>query len=94
LGAAGCRGCCTSLLYVRPGSGEREPADDAVHGVQDEPSAGACHAISLYGFHVRGPHEPDPAEREAELRRAVESMNPPRFYTLSPDGSLIERDGL
>jgi hypothetical protein len=59
-----------------------------------EPDEVDADAIGLYGFHVRGPHEPDPAEREAELRRAVEAMNPPRFYTLSPDGSLIERDGL
>ncbi|WP_406353898.1 hypothetical protein OHB56_15530 [Streptomyces sp. NBC_01635] len=50
-------------------------------------------AIELYGFHVRDPHGPAPAEQEAELRRAVEAMAPPRFSTLSPDGSLIERDG-
>ncbi|MFF7074194.1 DUF6928 family protein [Streptomyces pseudovenezuelae] len=51
-------------------------------------------AIELYGFHVRDLHGPDPAEQEAELRRAAEALEPPRFYTLSPDGSLIERDGL
>ncbi|WP_306190328.1 MULTISPECIES: hypothetical protein [unclassified Streptomyces] len=50
--------------------------------------------IRLHGFHVRDPREPDRAEQEAELRRAVETMDPPRLYTLGPDGSLIERDGL
>ncbi len=51
-------------------------------------------AIALYGFHVRDPHGPDPAQQEAALRRAVEAMPPPRVYTLGPDGSFIERDGL
>ncbi|WP_329228932.1 DUF6928 family protein [Streptomyces canus] len=51
-------------------------------------------AIDLYGFHVRDSHGPDPAEQEAERRRAVEALEPPRFYTLNSDGSLIERDGL
>lgn len=51
-------------------------------------------AIELYGFHVRDPYGPGPAEQEAKLRRAVEDTDPPRFYTLSPDGSLVERDGL
>ncbi|MBD0844760.1 hypothetical protein ICC28_39705 [Streptomyces sp. TRM68416] len=52
-------------------------------------------AIELYGFNVRDLHGPDPAEQEAEPRSAAEAMDPPRFYTLSPDdGSLIERDGL
>ncbi|MGW1798199.1 DUF6928 family protein [Streptomyces sp. NPDC001984] len=50
--------------------------------------------IELHGFHVGDPHGPDPAEQEAELRRAVEAMGPPRFYSLGPDGSLVERDGL
>ncbi|MGW9028397.1 DUF6928 family protein [Streptomyces sp. NPDC055722] len=51
-------------------------------------------AIKLHGFHVRDPHGPDRAEQEAALQRAVEAMQPPRVYTLGPDGSLIERDGL
>ncbi|MFE2582419.1 DUF6928 family protein [Streptomyces sp. NPDC059378] len=51
-------------------------------------------AIELYGFHVRDPHGPDRAEQEAALRRAVAAMQPPRVYTLGPDGSLIERDSL
>lgn len=51
-------------------------------------------AIRLHGFRMRDPNGPDPAEKEAELRRAVEAMGPPRIYTLGPDGSLIERDGL
>lgn len=59
-----------------------------------EPDDVDADAIELYGFHVREPHGPDPAEQQAELRRAVESMDPPRCYTPSPDGSLIEREGL
>ncbi|WP_326576853.1 hypothetical protein OIE69_29015 [Actinacidiphila glaucinigra] len=59
-----------------------------------EPDDVDANALKLYGFHVRNPQGPDPAEQEAELRRAVEAMPPPRFYTLSPDGSLIEREGL
>lgn len=59
-----------------------------------EPDDVDADAIELYGFHVREPHRPDPAEQEAELRRAVEAIDPPRFHTLGPDGSLIERDGL
>ncbi|WP_391652661.1 DUF6928 family protein [Streptomyces tamarix] len=51
-------------------------------------------AIALYGFHVRDPHGPDPAEQEVVLRRAAEAMPPPRVYTLGPDSSSIERDGL
>ncbi|CCK29982.1 hypothetical protein BN159_5603 [Streptomyces davaonensis JCM 4913] len=51
-------------------------------------------AIKLHGFRVRDPYGPDPAEQEAALRRAVEAMGPPRVYTLGPDGSLTERDGL
>lgn len=59
-----------------------------------EPDDVDADAIRLYGFHVRDPYAPDPAEREAELRRAVEAMPPPRFYSLGPDGSLVERDSL
>ncbi|MGW1585852.1 DUF6928 family protein [Streptomyces sp. NPDC002386] len=50
--------------------------------------------IHLHGFRVRDPHGPDPAEQQAALQRAMEAMGPPRFFTMSPDGSLIERDGL
>jgi len=59
-----------------------------------EPDDVDADAIMLHGFHVRDSQGPDPAEQEAELRRAVQAMNPPRFYSLSPDDSLIERDGL
>ncbi|MFE6359856.1 DUF6928 family protein [Streptomyces sp. NPDC057806] len=59
-----------------------------------EPDDVDADAIELFGFHVRDPRRPDPAEQEAELRRVVEAMDPPRFYALSPDGSLVERDGL
>ncbi|MGQ4383293.1 DUF6928 family protein [Streptomyces sp. SAS_270] len=51
-------------------------------------------SIALHGFHVRDPHAPDPAEQEAQLRRAMEAMGPPRFFSLGPDGSLVERDSL
>jgi hypothetical protein len=77
--------------HLRARSRSDRPASGFVVQQKRTPDADV---IGLYGFRVRGPHEPDPAEREAELRRAVESMNPPRFYTLSLDGSLIERDGL
>ncbi|MFC9158595.1 DUF6928 family protein [Streptomyces bauhiniae] len=46
--------------------------------------------IHLHGFRVRDPRGLDPAEQQA----AMEAMSPPRFFTVSPDGSLIERDGL
>ncbi|MET9875647.1 hypothetical protein ABZZ36_13635 [Actinacidiphila glaucinigra] len=59
-----------------------------------EPDDVDAEAIGLYGFHVRNPREPDPSEPEAELRRTVEVMPPPRRYTLSSDGSLIERECL
>ncbi|MFF0445055.1 DUF6928 family protein [Streptomyces sp. NPDC004609] len=58
-----------------------------------EPDDVDADAVKLYGFRVRDPHEPDRAEQEAGLREAMETMAPPRFYTLGPDGSLIERDG-
>ncbi|MFJ3666985.1 DUF6928 family protein [Streptomyces sp. NPDC090106] len=44
-------------------------------------------AINLHGFHVHDPHEPAPAQR------AADSLGTPRFYTLAPDGSLIETNG-
>lgn len=59
-----------------------------------QPDDVVAEAIELYGFHVRDPHGPDRAEQEAALRRAVEAMQPPRVYTLGPDGSLVERDSL
>ncbi|MFF7975385.1 hypothetical protein [Streptomyces sp. NPDC007905] len=43
---------------------------------------------------MRDPHAPDPVEQEAELQRAMEAMGSPRFFSLGPDGSLIERDDL
>ncbi|WP_101255331.1 DUF6928 family protein [Streptomyces barkulensis] len=51
-------------------------------------------AVELHGFRVRDACGPGSAEREAELRRAVEAMGPPRFYTMNPDGSLTRRDSL
>ncbi|MDQ0762112.1 DUF6928 family protein [Streptomyces canus] len=59
-----------------------------------EPDDVDADGIKLHGFHMRDRHGPDLAEQEAELCRAVEAMPPPRVYTLGPDGSLIERDGL
>ncbi|MFE6127385.1 DUF6928 family protein [Streptomyces sp. NPDC056437] len=58
-----------------------------------EPGDVDAENIELHGFQVREPNGPDRAEREAELRRAVEAMGPPRFYTMGPDGLLAERDG-
>ncbi|CAM5380424.1 putative protein OS=Streptomyces griseomycini OX=66895 GN=FHS37_004445 PE=4 SV=1 [Streptomyces griseomycini] len=59
-----------------------------------EPDDVDADAVELYGFHVRDPHGPGPAEQEAEVRRAVEDTDPPRSSPLSPDGSLVERDAL
>ncbi|WP_030934228.1 DUF6928 family protein [Streptomyces sp. NRRL B-24720] len=57
-----------------------------------EPGDVDAENIELHGFRVRDPNGPDPAEEEAELRRVVEAMEPPRFYTMGPDGLLVERD--
>ncbi|MBL7499077.1 hypothetical protein I6A84_02690 [Frankia sp. CNm7] len=59
-----------------------------------EPGDLAKHEIHLHGFRVRDPNGPDPAEKEEELRRAMESMGPPRFFRMGPDGTLIEVDDL
>ncbi|MFF2385131.1 DUF6928 family protein [Streptomyces sp. NPDC058108] len=59
-----------------------------------EPDDIDAYGIDLHGFHVRDPHGPDPAEEGAKLKKIMETMGSPRFYTLGPDGSLIERDGL
>ncbi len=58
-----------------------------------EPGDVDAENIELHGFRVSEPHGPDRAEREAELRSAVEAMGSPRFYTMGPDGLLVERDG-
>ncbi|MFE2262675.1 DUF6928 family protein [Streptomyces griseosporeus] len=59
-----------------------------------EPDDVDADSIQLHGFQVLDEHGADSAAEEAELRRAVEAMPPPRVYTLTPDGSLIERDDL
>lgn len=59
-----------------------------------EPDDLDADSIALHGFRVRDPHAPDSAEQEAQLRRAMEAMGPPRFFSLGPDGSLVERDSL
>ncbi|MFP8886593.1 DUF6928 family protein [Streptomyces mangrovi] len=61
---------------------------------RSEPGDIDAGAVELHGFRVRDASGPGPAEREAELGRAVEAMGPPRFYTLGPDGSLTKRDSL
>ncbi|WDO05650.1 hypothetical protein ME763_08240 [Streptomyces murinus] len=58
-----------------------------------EPDDVDADAIALFGFHVRDPRGPDPAEQEAEQRKAVAAMGQPRCYKLGPDGSLIETTG-
>ncbi|WP_420037711.1 DUF6928 family protein [Streptomyces sp. cg28] len=57
-----------------------------------EPEDVDAENIELHGFHVRNPNDPDPAEKESELRRAVDAMGPPQFYTMGPDGLLVERN--
>lgn len=57
-----------------------------------EPGDVDAYGIRLHGFRVRDPKGPDPAEKEAELRRVTEAMGPPRFYSMGPNGSLVERD--
>ncbi|URN11635.1 hypothetical protein LUW77_06150 [Streptomyces radiopugnans] len=61
---------------------------------RSEPGDIDAGAIELHGFRARDTSETGPAEREAELRRAMETMSPPRFYTLGPDGSLTKRGSL
>lgn len=51
-----------------------------------EPGDIDADAVELYGFRVA-------RQGTAALGRAVEVMDPPRFYTLGPDGTLIERPG-
>ena len=47
-------------------------------------------AIRLHGFHIGAPHTPE----LAPVTRASERPAPPgRFYTLTAEGTLIERDG-
>ncbi|MFF5344416.1 DUF6928 family protein [Streptomyces althioticus] len=58
-----------------------------------EPDDVDADTICLHGFQMRNPHAPDLAEREAQLRRAVKAMGPPRVHTVGSDGSLVERDG-
>lgn len=59
-----------------------------------EPGDVDANNVDLHGFTVRDPNGPDPEEKAAALKRAVEAMGPPRAYTLGPDGSLIRRDAL
>ncbi|MFH8928992.1 DUF6928 family protein [Streptomyces pristinaespiralis] len=58
-----------------------------------EPDDVEAESIELHGFLVRDPDDLDPAEKEAERRRAMEAMGPPRVYRMGPDGSLVEQDG-
>lgn len=58
-----------------------------------EPGDVDAENIELRGFRVRDPNGPDLAEKEAELRRAMEAMGPPRFFTMGPDGLLVEQGG-
>ncbi|MFF0778147.1 DUF6928 family protein [Streptomyces sp. NPDC003720] len=59
-----------------------------------EPDDIDADSIRLHGFRLQDPHGIDPAVREAALQRAMEAMGPPRFFSLGPDGSLIERGSL
>ncbi|MEV0036215.1 hypothetical protein [Streptomyces sp. NPDC050804] len=59
-----------------------------------EPDDVDADGIDLHGFLVRDPNRARSVEKEAALKRAVEAMEPPRAYSMGPDGSLIERDSL
>jgi hypothetical protein len=59
-----------------------------------EPDDIDADSIRLHGLRVRDPHGPDAVEREVALETVVEAMDPPRLFSLDPDGSLIERGGL
>ncbi|MFF4447867.1 DUF6928 family protein [Streptomyces sp. NPDC001502] len=59
-----------------------------------EPADVDADRVELHGFRISDPHAPDPAEKEAALRKAVERMGTPRIYTMGPDCSLVERDSL
>lgn len=59
-----------------------------------EPDDVDADGIELHGFRVRDPNGPGPEEREAALKKAAETMGPPRIYEMRPDGSLVERDSL
>ncbi|WP_437004651.1 DUF6928 family protein [Streptomyces sp. enrichment culture] len=59
-----------------------------------EPDDVDADTVRLHGFQVQDPQGPGLEDQEAQLRRAVEAMGPPRVYTLGPGGSLVERDGL
>ncbi|WP_407642923.1 DUF6928 family protein [Actinacidiphila yanglinensis] len=56
-----------------------------------EPGDIDAESIPLHGFTVRDPSGPTRAEKEAAQRRLTEAMGPPRFYSMGPDGTLIER---
>ncbi|MFI1851791.1 DUF6928 family protein [Streptomyces sp. NPDC020480] len=59
-----------------------------------EPDDVDADGIELHGFRVRDPNGPGPEEREAALKKAAETMGPPRIYEMRPDGSMVERDSL
>lgn len=77
----------TPCLFIRSTSA-RTPCGRVLEG-HPEPDDIDPDTIELYGFHLRDPHGPGPAEPE-ELIRAVDAMEPPRRFTLGPDGSLVE----
>ncbi|MEU0492456.1 hypothetical protein ABZ249_24770 [Nocardiopsis sp. NPDC006139] len=58
-----------------------------------EPDDADAFAIRLHRYRVRFPADPDTAERQAEVHRAVHPLGRPRFYRTGPDGSLVEFDG-
>ncbi|MFB6704036.1 hypothetical protein ACFCW6_04905 [Streptomyces sp. NPDC056333] len=57
-----------------------------------EPGDVDAENIELHGFRVKDPNGPGVAEKEAELRSAVEAMGPPQYYTMGADGLPVERD--
>ncbi|GAA1590584.1 hypothetical protein GCM10009678_86140 [Actinomadura kijaniata] len=50
--------------------------------------------VPVRGFRVFDPTGEEQAAREAEMAKAMESMGPPRVFTLGPDGTWQEDDRL
>ncbi|MGV9454765.1 hypothetical protein [Streptomyces sp. NPDC003635] len=98
-----CRGClvdCLAFAVWEDGHLIRSLGEDALRALcgfvqegRPDPNDIDAATIRLHGFRVRKPQGPDPAKQEALLRRATESMGPPRFSTTGPDGSLTALDG-
>ncbi|WP_262414139.1 DUF6928 family protein [Actinacidiphila acidipaludis] len=56
-----------------------------------EPGDVDADSIALHGFAVHDPSGPSRSEKEEALKQAVAAMGPGRFYSMGPDGRLVER---